>query len=617
MKYKSLRTQILGIVVSLTLILLIAVNIYNYQERKKILYNISIEKLLVLTKIMRNFEKKQLNLYRGRINTIQNDTNILRYIEENKPLALKKYISKVRNAFKTATPDLEHIHIYNKNAQYIYDIDKIKDSLSSPIDNQVLQEVIKTKKLQTGYVIFDTTNYFYSIIAPIFKNNQIIAYIEFGIKADNQFKLASKAGRYKYALYLNDKLDNANKDKREIGTLVTANYGMFEDLQIDQNFIYKYANKNKIFTYNDRDFLFHQYDIEKSFQKNFAQVLMASNVTKYTEDNENQTIITVVASLLILSFTYISIYLLITKLINKLIEDEKKLSYQQKQMQVIIDNNDNLITLFKGNELILANKPFLSFFNFDKLEQFKEKHSSLAELFIEDDDTFIPKEKSNNLSWILQIKSLQEKEKVVAFQHNTYGLNYFNVQISVVPNQKDSFVVVFSNITTMFKQSQKDQYMARHDVLTGIFNRQSFNEAISYDILQQLSHSHNSSLLMFDLDFFKKVNDTYGHQVGDDVLVLFSQTITENIRTNDIFARWGGEEFVLLLVGIPEETAIVIANNLREKIANTNFSSAGKITCSVGLSTYILDDTVESWFTRVDEALYKAKANGRNRVEVL
>ena len=616
MKYKGLRTQILAIVASLTILLLIVVNIYTYQDRRQILYNVSIEKLLVLTKITRNFEKKQLKLYKSRSNTIQYDKNIIKMILNEDVELLEQYLSKVQDTFKSATSNLNHMHIFNLKGEYIYDADKLEiGGLHAAIDNNVLQEAMKRKKFTTGYVIFNKNNYFFSIVSPIRYNKKIIAYIEFGISADNRFKIASKAGRYKYALYLHN--TDTYSDKRELGNLVTSNSSIFENLQIDQEFIYEYANKNKIVSFQDKEYLFHQYDIESSFQENFAQVIMASDVTKYVKNNRSQTFLMIAISLFILFITYASIYIIVTKLINKLIEDEKELSRKHIQMQVIIDHNDNLITLFNEDTLVLANKPFVSFFSFSSLDDFKTHHKSVDELFIQTDDTFMPEEKGNNQKWIAEIKSLGDTEKVIALKHYKYGLNYFNVQVTSVPNQVNSFVVVFSNVTTIFKQSQKDQYMARHDALTAIFNRQSFNESITHDLLQQLSHSHNSSLLMFDLDLFKRVNDTYGHQVGDEVLISFSQIITKSIRANDIFARWGGEEFVLLLIGTPEDTATTIANTLREKIQTSDFDKAGTITCSIGLSTYCTGDTVESWFTRVDEALYKAKENGRNRVEIL
>ncbi len=152
--------------------------------------------------------------------------------------------------------------------------------------------------------------------------------------------------------------------------------------------------------------------------------------------------------------------------------------------------------------------------------------------------------------------------------------------------------------------------MAHHDQLTGIYNRQSFNELI-------LEHMHkDTALLLFDLDFFKKVNDTYGHQVGDEVLKTFVKRISAKIRKGDIFARWGGEEFVLVLRDTPYARVLRIADELRETIEVTPFEQAGTITCSIGVSFYQEGESQESWFERVDQALYKAKENGRNRVEV-
>jgi diguanylate cyclase (GGDEF)-like protein len=122
---------------------------------------------------------------------------------------------------------------------------------------------------------------------------------------------------------------------------------------------------------------------------------------------------------------------------------------------------------------------------------------------------------------------------------------------------------------------------------------------------------------MFDLDYFKKVNDTYGHQIGDEILIKFAQIVSYNIRDNDIFARWGGEEFVLLLIGTSENTAKNVANHLRQKIENEIFTKIKHITCSIGVSQYKDGDSIKSWLSRVDKALYKAKKNSRNRVEVI
>jgi len=616
MKYKQLRTRILLIIISVTILLLTFVNIYDYYDRKEILYRVSIEKLLILSKVIRNFEKEQFTHYKARTKWIENKNQLLDAIHTQDKTYLTSTLDAMFSIFKQETPKLIHMHVYTTNAMLLY-AHKPKEAkeLIHAKTNKVLKEALKEKKIVKGYVVLQNKTFFYSIVCPLKKDGKIIAYIEYGIQADNIFKIASKAGRYKYALYLYNK---HSKDlNTPLGTPVASNSSIFKNIHITQNFIYEYANKNKIIKYKDKYYLFHQYDIETKFQKNFAQVVMASNITKYIQDNKNKMFMTIALSLLILSITYLSLYLSLTKLINKLIKDENELVIQQEQMQIVIDNNDSLIVMLQKDELILANKTFLSFFNYNSLKDFCNKHNSIAELFIDDANLFTSSQNISNSEWIKQLNGLEDKQKVIGFKNNKYGIHYFNVQISSVAHESDSYVVVFTNITNIFKQSQKDQYMARHDTLTGILNRQSFNEAIKSDISEQLTHPHNSSLLMFDLDFFKRVNDTYGHQVGDEVLIQFTKIISNHIRSNDIFARWGGEEFVLLLIGISEDVAYKIANSLKNYISNAEFSDVGHITCSVGLSSYKTDDTMQEWLKRVDEALYKAKENGRDRVELL
>jgi diguanylate cyclase (GGDEF)-like protein len=311
------------------------------------------------------------------------------------------------------------------------------------------------------------------------------------------------------------------------------------------------------------------------------------------------------------------VYTMLDKIINKLIEDEKELKLKQDQLQVIIDNNDDFITLLNNDKLVLVNNAFLISLGCKDMNRFISKYNNLSVLFLEKKDTFMAKNAKNNLDWIKQIHKLNEKDKIVAMKHKKYGINYFNVKITRVPNQPNSNVIIFSNITSLFKKSKYDEYTANHDNLTKIFNRQYFNKIISKTIFDAKYTKHISSLLMFDLDYFKKVNDTYGHQIGDEILIKFAQIISYNIRDNDIFARWGGEEFVLLLIGTSENTAKNVANHLRQKIENEIFTKIKHITCSIGVSQYKDGDSIKSWLSRVDKALYKAKKNSRNRVEVI
>ncbi|MDH5484946.1 MAG: GGDEF domain-containing protein, partial [Gammaproteobacteria bacterium] len=124
------------------------------------------------------------------------------------------------------------------------------------------------------------------------------------------------------------------------------------------------------------------------------------------------------------------------------------------------------------------------------------------------------------------------------------------------------------------------------------------------------------SVAVWDVDYFKKVNDVYGHKAGDKVLKTIAQLLNDRIRTTDFFARYGGEEFVMLLVGTREEETLRVINELREKIASCGFHFHGKsvpITISCGVSCFREGDSLQQVFERADKALYKAKKNGRNQ----
>jgi len=123
-------------------------------------------------------------------------------------------------------------------------------------------------------------------------------------------------------------------------------------------------------------------------------------------------------------------------------------------------------------------------------------------------------------------------------------------------------------------------------------------------------------LLLFDIDNFKKFNDTYGHSVGDQILISTTQIVTAHIRDNDIFARWGGEEFVVLFSNTDIERAADLAERLRRAVENNNCGEAGKITISIGVAKYQRTETILTFINRADEKMYEAKKAGKNRVIV-
>jgi diguanylate cyclase (GGDEF)-like protein/PAS domain S-box-containing protein len=157
--------------------------------------------------------------------------------------------------------------------------------------------------------------------------------------------------------------------------------------------------------------------------------------------------------------------------------------------------------------------------------------------------------------------------------------------------------------------------LATTDKLTRAYNRRKFDELVAYEIGRAERYQQVLSLIMFDIDHFKLVNDTHGHHVGDKVLVELTRMVKANIRSTDTLTRWGGEEFIILAPGIDLHKATKMAEKIRVAVAGHTFSEAGHLTISLGAVEYQLGDTPDNLLRRVDNALYRAKEQGRNRVE--
>jgi diguanylate cyclase (GGDEF)-like protein/hemerythrin-like metal-binding protein len=158
------------------------------------------------------------------------------------------------------------------------------------------------------------------------------------------------------------------------------------------------------------------------------------------------------------------------------------------------------------------------------------------------------------------------------------------------------------------------EWAAGTDRLTGAWNRRRFEEAANAEMALVRRRKGPVSLMIFDLDFFKNVNDTFGHTVGDAVLVEIAHLAREQLRASDALARWGGEEFIVLSPATRIEGAINLAEKIRESIAAWKFPNVGQVTVSIGVAEYALGEDLINWIKRADEALYQAKQQGRNRV---
>ncbi|RUM71966.1 MAG: hypothetical protein DSZ10_05810 [Sulfurovum sp.] len=200
-------------------------------------------------------------------------------------------------------------------------------------------------------------------------------------------------------------------------------------------------------------------------------------------------------------------------------------------------------------------------------------------------------------------------------EHDSNMSKVFQVSVST-QTTSNNIIITFSEVTSLMEKKDQYMYEAYTDELTKIPNRAKFNMYLERVLHESEKKQNENILILIDIDNFKMINDKYGHIVGDVVLKEFSRLVLANIRAKDFFARWGGEEFVLLLEDTSLEHAKGVAEHLRAIVEKHDFEIDHRITCSFGVASAKKGDSAEQLFHHVDNALYQAKNSGRNKVAV-
>jgi diguanylate cyclase (GGDEF)-like protein len=164
---------------------------------------------------------------------------------------------------------------------------------------------------------------------------------------------------------------------------------------------------------------------------------------------------------------------------------------------------------------------------------------------------------------------------------------------------------------------RKQEELASHDSLTGLMNHRMFQEYVRSEIERMKRYQHPFACIMFDIDHFKRFNDTYGHPVGDEIIKMVSRTVKGVMRKTDRAFRYGGEEFCIICTETPAQNAICLAERLRDKIRTNRAVRGLSVTVSLGITEYRIEESPEAFIERVDRALYTSKDNGRNKTTLL
>ncbi|WP_304545898.1 GGDEF domain-containing protein [Sulfurimonas microaerophilic] len=277
-----------------------------------------------------------------------------------------------------------------------------------------------------------------------------------------------------------------------------------------------------------------------------------------------------------------------------------------------IDIIPNPLIVTNGEKILLSNKSFLEFLGLESLEELQTLCKCVCHLFIEYEDFFSLKDLKEGELWVDYIYKKKNGVKVSMVSSQGEG-KAFEVSVGKLEEYEKMYVVIFTDITSLESERKILEKLAYKDPLTDIYNRQIFNTMLTQAYSDKQRNGDKLSLIMLDIDHFKQVNDKYGHDMGDKVLIEFTKLINKHIRSSDIFARWGGEEFIILLPKADIDAAYRKAEELRLLVENFEDPYLPKITISLGVAEITDDDKERSCFKRADKALYKAKET-RNKV---
>ena len=306
--------------------------------------------------------------------------------------------------------------------------------------------------------------------------------------------------------------------------------------------------------------------------------------------------------------TAIVFFILITVIITQI----QKIKEDSLKLQKFIDIQNSIVILTDGKEFKFANKKFFDFFGCKNLEDFTNEYSCICNKFLKQSGFFsLADVKESEKGWIDSMLNLSGRKRIVSMLDNISIPHAFTVSINSY--DKKNYVINFSDISDTMSEKLQLQKQVVRDQLTKAYNRVYFAKTIDRLIELNSQENKKTGIIFFDIDHFKDVNDTYGHQVGDDVLKSIVEIVRSHIRSSDKLIRWGGEEFIIVVPANSIEEVYKEAEHLRLSIQQNKFGEVKTLTCSFGISLYIDGDINES-VKKADEKLYEAKESGRNTV---
>ena len=543
------------------------------------------------------------HLYRFRTIATLGTPGVIEAVKKQDTEALYKAILPRYNALRTENPHLIIMQFHAPDGRSILRVhmkEKFGDDIA--IKRPMLREIQKEHKMVSGFE-GGIAGIAFRVIMPIFDKGRYIGAVEYGV--DSGYfadRIKHLTGSESIVMVHKEWLGAAD---RVIYGGGIGDYFYITDLKDKKALMERFAYKNASLEPRHIDLDGKDYEINPLFIKDtknreLGMIISFNDVTGASQN----TLEALLGSVVVTVMMMVLLWGLFEYTFNGLLG---KVDLQEHFINTILDSQQNIVIVTDGVEIIYANRPFFDYFGFKNLKAFKYKHSCICEYFESEESQQYLMPKMDGMVWI-EYLLLHESEENQAKMTVNGKTSVFTVTSKKMEYQDQiRHVVVFTDVTQLNE-------LATQDVLTGVANRFQFDKALEHSITIAERYGRGLSILLFDIDHFKRVNDTYGHLIGDDVLKKFAQILFKGIRKSDVLARWGGEEFVVLLPDTELTDAIKLAEILRIKIAGSNFDPVVKVTCSIGVARWNHGETSDQLLQRADKKLYAAKEGGRNRV---
>jgi len=309
-------------------------------------------------------------------------------------------------------------------------------------------------------------------------------------------------------------------------------------------------------------------------------------------------------------FSKIGTLLIKDEIIEEKVFKEENSNYQKCCSIENYSFDKGFLEIFNDQEVI--NRDFMREFNKKNTEEINKKLETGSDFFVADKIDG----KYYTASFINIENFNQESAAYFVSYSESKILEYFrsNFWLKVIILTASTILTTYL-VFKLFKFNEKLHHLAQRDQLTDIYNRYKIEDVLETELERSIRYGDSFSVLLLDIDYFKKVNDNYGHNTGDQILKQLSSLIEKNIRKIDTFGRWGGEEFIIIAPEIEGKNVLEFAEKIRKLVEAERFDKNINLTMSIGVSEYSDDSETEPIINRADKALYRAKDKGRNRVE--